>query len=473
MGSDMPSGPDGRSVTQVSAQILIENCHIVTVDARRREIDGGSVLVDGERIAAVEAGRIDDGDDRLCDTVIRVDGSGCVLTPGLINTHHHLYQWITRGMAADQTLFEWLTTLYPVWAGIDEAAVHAAALGGLAQLALSGCTTTTDHHYVFPRDGGDLLGAEIAAAEAMGLRFHPTRGSMDLSEKDGGLPPDTVVESIDEILTASAQAVDRWHDPGPGAMVRIGIAPCSPFSVTTDLLRESALLARDLGVRLHTHLAESPDENTYCAQHFGATPLQYMESVGWLGDDVWFAHGIEFDDDEIARLAATATGVAHCPTSNARLGNRICRTRDLVDAGVPVGLGVDGAASNESARLLEEAHQAVLMARARGGPTALSTRTAIELATLGGARVLGRAEEIGSVEVGKFADLVLWDLSTAAHRDIDDPVAALVLGAIPPIRASWVHGRSIIDDGEVRTVDLDQVTRDVAREHDRLIARAG
>ncbi|MCH5643605.1 8-oxoguanine deaminase [Gordonia sp. ABSL49_1] len=452
----------------MAAQTLIENCHVVTVDTARRELESASVLIDGDRIAAVGQGPIEVGDD-----VTRIDGSGCVLTPGLVNTHHHLYQWITRGLAADHTLFQWLTTLYPIWAGIDEAAVHAAALGGLSQLALSGCTTTTDHHYVFPREGGDLLGAEIAAAGEIGLRFHPTRGSMDLSEKDGGLPPDSVVQSLDEILTASSDAVNRWHNPDPGAMVRIALAPCSPFSVTTDLLRESALLARELGVRMHTHLAESLDENTYCDEHFGCTPLQYMESVGWVGDDVWFAHGIEFDDDEIGRLAATSTGVAHCPTSNARLGNRICRTRELVDAGVPVGLGVDGAASNESCRLLEEAHQAVLMARAKGGPTALSTRTAIELATLGGARVLGRPDEIGSIEPGKFADLVLWDLTTVAHRDIDDPVAALVLGAIPPIKASWVHGRKLIDNGEMQTVDLDSVTAEVATQHRLLIDRAG
>jgi len=296
---------------------------------------------------------------------------------------------------------------------------------------------------------------------------------MDLSEQDGGLPPDSVVQGLDAILAASADAVSRWHDPSPDSMLRIALAPCSPFSVTTELLKQSATLARELGVRMHTHLAESLDENTYCDEHFGCTPLQYMEQVGWVGEDVWFAHGIEFDDDEIGRLAATSTGVAHCPTSNARLGNRICRTRELVDAGVPVGLGVDGAASNESCRLLEEAHQAVLMARAKGGPTALSTRTAIELATLGGARVLGRADEIGSIEPGKFADLVLWDLTTVAHRDIDDPVAALVLGAIPPIKASWVHGRKLIDDGEMQTVDLDSVTAEVATQHRLLIDRAG
>ncbi|MYR06174.1 8-oxoguanine deaminase [Gordonia sp. SID5947] len=446
---------------------LIENAYVITVDAMRRELPRASVLIDGERIVS-----IGEPPAALPEDTVRIDGSGHVLTPGLVNTHHHLYQWITRGLAADHTLFRWLTTLYPIWAGIDEDAVRTAALGGLTQLALSGCTTTTDHHYVFPAEGGDLLGAEIDAAQTIGLRFHPTRGSMDLSEKDGGLPPDSVVEGIDEILTASADAVSRWHDAGTSSMLRIALAPCSPFSVTTDLLRESASLARELGVRLHTHLAESVDENTYCDEKFGCTPLQYMESVGWVGDDVWFAHGVEFDDDEIARLAATATGVAHCPTSNARLGNRICRTRDLVDAGVPVGLGVDGAASNESCRLLEEAHQAVLMARARGGPTALTTRTAIELATIGGAQVLGRAGDTGSIEVGKLADLVLWDLSSVAHSGIDDPIAALVLGAVPPIIGTWVNGRRIVGDGVILTVDADTVAAEVASEHRRLIDKA-
>lgn len=448
---------------------LIENTQVITVDAERRELSAASVLVEGTRIVGV--GRTADLD--VAPDAIRFDGSGCVLTPGLINTHHHLYQWITRGLAADHTLFQWLTTLYPIWAGIDEQAVRTAALGGLAQLALSGCTLTTDHHYVFPAQGGDLLGAEIDAATTIGLRFHPTRGSMDLSEKDGGLPPDSVVQGLDAILAASADAVSRWHDPSPDSMLRIALAPCSPFSVTTELLKQSATLARELGVRMHTHLAESLDENTYCDEHFGCTPLQYMEQVGWVGEDVWFAHGIEFDDDEIGRLAATSTGVAHCPTSNARLGNRICRTADLHAAGVPVGLGVDGAASNESARLLEEAHQAVLMARARGGPTALTTRTAIELATIGGARVLGRDTDTGSIEVGKLADLVLWDLSTIAHADIDDPVAALVLGAIPPIRASWVNGRQIIADGELLTADTETIAIDCAREHRRLVEKAG
>ncbi|SIR81047.1 8-oxoguanine deaminase [Williamsia sterculiae] len=450
--------------------VVIENAAVLTVDAQRRELSDASVRFEGTRITHVQPGRL--ADDVRADARI-VDGRGCVLTPGLVNTHHHLYQWITRGLAADHTLFEWLVTLYPIWAGIDEDAVNVAALGGLSHLVLSGCTTTTDHHYVFPAEGGDLLGAEIAAARELGIRFHPTRGSMDLSEKDGGLPPDSVVQTIDEILSAGATAVSSWHDPAPDAMVRIALAPCSPFSVSTDLLRESAIQARELDVRLHTHLAESPDENTYCAEHFGMTPLEYMESVDWVGPDVWFAHGIEFADDEIARLSSTATGIAHCPTSNARLGNRICRTRELVAAGVPVGLGVDGAASNESARLLEEAHQALLMARARGGPTALTTRTALELATIGGARVLGRAADIGSIEPGKVADLVLWDLNTLSHTGIDDPVVALILGAVPPIRGSWINGVHIVDDGVVTTSDTEVIAGRVARAHRDLVARAG
>ena len=460
-------------MARVSTRTLIAGCAIVTVDAQRRELRDGWVLIDGTTISAVGTDPDDPMVTGLGDDVIRVDGSGCVLTPGLVNTHHHLYQWITRGLAADHTLFEWLTTLYPVWAGIDEQAVNVAAVGGLTHLMLSGCTTTTDHHYVFPKEGGDLLAAEILAAQTVGVRFHPTRGSMDLSEKDGGLPPDSVVQTIDEILTASTDAVDRWHDPATDSMLRIALAPCSPFSVTTDLLRESSTLARHLGIRMHTHLAESPDENTYCAEHFSATPLEYMESVGWVGNDVWFAHGIEFSDNEIGRLAATSTGVAHCPTSNARLGNRICRTKELVAAGVPVGLGVDGAASNESCRLLEEAHQAVLMARAKGGPTALTTRTAIELATIGGARVLGRDNEIGSVELGKLADLVLWDLDTVAHSDIDDPVAALVLGAQPPIRGSWINGRRVVDEARILTVDAATVADKTRAEHRRLLDKAG
>lgn len=449
---------------------VIENAYIVTMDAGRREFTTGSVVIEGNAISAVTEASVD---PQVRDGADLIDGTGCVLTPGLINTHHHLYQWITRGLAADHTLFQWLTTLYPIWAGIDEEAVNVAATGALGWLALSGCTTSTDHHYVFPKEGGDLLAAEILAAQSVGLRFHPTRGSMDLSEKDGGLPPDSVVETIDQIMTASDAAITRWHDPAPDAMVKIALAPCSPFSVTADLLRASAQLAREKNVRLHTHLAETIDESEYTAEHFGCSPLEYMESVGWVGPDVWFAHGVHFDDKSITTLAATGSGIAHCPTSNARLGSGIARTRDYLAAGIPVGLGVDGSASNESCQLLEEAHQAVMMARAIGGPTALTTRTALELATLGGAKVLGYDGNLGSIEPGKLADLVLWRLDGLGHSGIADPVAALVLGDVPEIEQSWVNGNTVVRGGELTNIDAKATAAKVAAAHTVLIAKAG
>ncbi|WP_063049485.1 8-oxoguanine deaminase [Nocardia arthritidis] len=447
---------------------VIADCAVATVDAQGAEYPRGHVVVRGNRIDAVGA-----GDPPEVPDARRIDGRGCLLTPGLVNTHHHLYQWISRGLATDHTLFEWLSTLYPVWAGIDEDAVRVAATGALAALARTGCTTTTDHHYVFPRDGGDPLAAEITAAAQVGLRFHPCRGSMDLGASAGGLPPDHLVESLDDILAASAAAVARWHDPSSDAMLRIALAPCSPFSVTPDLLRESAALARATGVRLHTHLAETLDEQDYCAETFGCTPAQYMERLGWFGSDVWYAHAVHLDDAAIGAMAATGTGVAHCPTSNARLGAGVARAADLVGAGVPVGLGVDGAASNEAGSMIEEPRHALLWARNRGGPRAMTVRTALELATMGGARVLGRAAEIGSIEVGKLADLALWRLDTAAHAGIADPVTALVLGSAPPLAALLVNGREVVRDGEVRTVDTDVVAGEVARAQAALVAKAG
>ncbi|MBW0102863.1 8-oxoguanine deaminase [Pseudonocardia sp. KRD291] len=445
--------------------MIIEGAHVVTVSGQ--EYPDGHVVVDGNRIAGVGAGPA----PRTGGETV-VDGRGCLLTPGFVNTHHHLYQWVTRGLAVDSTLFEWLTTLYPVWAGIDEHAVHTGATGALARLALTGCTTSTDHHYVFPREGGDLLGAEIRAASQVGLRFHPTRGSMDLGRRDGGLPPDEVVEDRDAILAASADAVARWHDPSPEAMVRIALAPCSPFSVTGELMRESAELARELGVRLHTHLAETDDEEDFCRERFGCSPLDYVEGLGWTGGDVWFAHAVHLDDDAVKKIGATGTGVAHCPSSNARLGAGIARTRDLRDAGAVVGLGVDGAASNEASSLLEEVRHAVLFARAVGGPTALTVRDALHLATLGGAGVLGRAGEIGSIETGKLADLALWRLDGLAHADVADPVAALVLGSPPPLELLLVNGRPVVERDRVLTVDTDAVARDCAAVHRTLLEKA-
>jgi cytosine/adenosine deaminase-related metal-dependent hydrolase len=443
-------------------RLVLDGCAIATMDVERTEYASGHVVIAGTRITAVGPGRAPDL-STAAGAVHRVDASGCLATPGLVNTHHHLYQWGTRGMAADATLFGWLTELYPVWARIDAESVGALATAALGWLAKTGCSATMDHHYVFPRAGGDVLGATVSAARAVGLRFHPTRGSMDLGASSGGLPPDDVVERRDEILAATQAAIDEFHDPSPESMLRMGVAPCSPFSVTGELLAEAADLARRGQVRLHTHLAETTDEDEFCAEHFGCSPVQYIESLGWLGDDVWLAHAVHLDDEGIARLAASGTGVAHCPSSNARLGAGICRAPALMAAGVPVGLGVDGAASNEASTLLGEVRQAALMARAAGGPQAMSVRDALELATLGGARVLGRAAEIGSLEPGKLADIALWRLDTLPHAGIADPVAALVLGAAAPLELLLVNGRHVVERDRLVTVDEEQAARNAAR----------
>ncbi|QOS64009.1 8-oxoguanine deaminase [Rhodococcus qingshengii] len=451
----------------LGATLVVAGAHVVTMDGDRSEYSDGYVVISGNKIVDVGAGTLPEYPGAQV-----IDGSGCLITPGLVNTHHHLYQWITRGLAADSTLFEWLTTLYPVWAGIDADAVHVAATGGLTWLAKTGCTTTTDHHYVVPRDAGDVFEAEITAAAQVGLRFHPCRGSMDLGQSSGGLPPDHVVEKLDDILTGTQSVIDRWHDPNPGSMLQIAVAPCSPFSVTEALLRESATLARENGVRMHTHLAETLDEERFCREHFGCTPVEYMERVGWVGPDVWYAHAVHLDDAGIETMARTGTAAAHCPTSNARLGAGIARAADLVNGGVTVGLGVDGAASNEACSLIEESRHALLFARAKGGPQTMTVRKALELGTIDGARVLGREGEIGSIEVGKLADLAVWKLDTVAHAGITDPVAALVLGSTPPLKLLLVNGRIVVADGRVTTVDEDVVASDVARAHRDLLGKA-
>jgi cytosine/adenosine deaminase-related metal-dependent hydrolase len=449
--------------------VVLDGCAVVTMDAARTEHTIGHVVVEGAQIVAVAPG---EAPTELADARY-VDARGCVATPGLVNTHHHLYQWVTRGLAVDETLFGWLTTLYPVWGLIDADTVRIAATGGLGWLARTGCTTTSDHHYVFPSEGGDLLAAEIEAARLVGLRFHPTRGSMDLGQSQGGLPPDHVVEDIDDILAATETAIDDYHDPAPDSMLRIGVAPCSPFSVTADLLKQTAELARAKGVRMHTHLAETTDEDEFCQEHFGCSPVDYVESLGWLGPDVWLAHAVHLDDAAIAKLGATGTGVAHCPSSNARLGAGICRSRDLREAAVPVGLGVDGAASNEASSMLEEVRHALLFARARGGPRALTVRDAVEMATLGGARVLGRQHELGSLEPGRLADIALWRIDTLPHIDIADPVAALVLGSPPPLELLLVNGRPVVERDRLVNVDEDSVASEVRQASTNLMTRAG
>jgi len=445
--------------------VLIQGCAVATVDAAGTEYADGYVLVEDGRVAAVGAGRPDHPSAR------RVDGTGCLATPGLVNTHHHLYQWATRGYALQADLFTWLRELYPVWSGIDEQVVGDAAAAGLGWLALSGCTTSTDHHYVFPRGSGDLLGATVAAAGEVGLRFHPCRGSMDLGVSSGGLPPDELVEETGAALAATGDAIDRFHDPSPGAMVRIGVAPCSPFSVTPELMRESAVLARSRGVRLHTHLAETAEETEYCARTHGCSPVEYADRLGWLGPDVWLAHGVHLGPSDVQAVAASGTGIAHCPSSNGRLGAGIAPVRDLLDAGAPVGLGVDGAASQEAGQLGAELRQALLAARLRGGPTALTAREALALGTIGGARCLGRDDELGSLEPGKLADVALWRLDGLGHAGVDDPVAALVFGAPAPLALLLVGGRAVVEDGHLSTVDESGLARRARRAAGRVRQR--
>ena len=394
-------------------------------------------------------------------------------TPGLVNCHHHLYQWATRGLAQECNLFDWLVALYPVWAELDAEIEAAAARAGLAALAVSGCTTSTDHHYVFPGGGGDLLATEIEAAREIGLRFHPCRGSMDLGRSEGGLPPDSVVEERDVILAATEDAIARYHDTAPGAMLRIAVAPCSPFSVTGELMRESAELARRHDVRLHTHLAETLEEEAFCLERFGCRPVEYLEGLGWLGPDVWLAHCVHLSDAEIAQFGQTGTGVAHCPTSNARLGAGIAPVRGLLDAGAPVGLGVDGAASNEAGELQLDLRNALSFARLRGGSTALTCREALRLATIHGARCLGRESEIGSLEVGKRADVALWRLDGDWHEGIDDPVAALVLGPVRRVDTLVVEGNVVVEDGELRTASALEIAAGARMASRRIREKAG
>jgi len=417
---------------------------------------------------------IGSGPPPVADEVLNLPN--CVAVPGLVSAHDHMYQWATRGYVPDGGLFEWLRALYPVWAQIDADTVRIAARAAMARLLLSGCTLSTDHHYVFPRGREGIFEALVETASDLGLRFHPCRGSMSLGESKGGLPPDSVVEDEDAILADTEQKIHDFHDPARGSMCRVVVAPCSPFSVTPELMRDSAALARRHGVRLHTHLAETLDEERFCLERFGKRPLELMQDFGWTGDDVWFAHAVHLNDGEIARIAATGTGVAHCPSSNLRLGAGLCRVSDLVRAGATVGLGVDGAASNEDSSLSMELHQALLLARGRaamrGDPdaaTALDARGAWRLATAGGAACLGR-DDCGSLEPGKCADVAFFRIDDLAHAGIEDPLAALALA--PPARAEAVvvNGRVVVREGRLLTGDETSIARDLAAESKRLRA---
>ena len=432
---------------------------IVTMDDAGTEHRDGWLLVDDGVVAAV-------GEGSEPDAVEHVDLGGAVVTPGLVNTHHHLYQTLTRARAQQADLFTWLRELYPTWAGIDAEMEYAAARTGIAELALSGCSTVFDHHYVFPRGRTGLIEAEVQAAGEIGVRIVASRGSMDLGVSDGGLPPDELVEDIDSVLSDTERLVDDLHESGPGAWAQIAVAPCSPFSVTGRLMEESATLARRRGLQLHTHLAETVEEEAYCRELYGCTPVEYLERLGWLDRDVWCAHCVHLAPPEIARFAATGTGVAHCPTSNLRLGAGVAPIRDLVDAGVRVGLGVDGSASNERSDLFAEVKQALLVARGRGGGEAMTAREAIRLATRGGAAVLGR-DDIGTLETGKQADFAVWRTDGLELGGAEDLVAALVFAGPWRVERLVVGGRDAVRGGALANAD----ESDIAREHRRQAAR--
>jgi len=427
-------------------RILIRNADLIlTMDRDRRELPQSDLLIVDGVIAEVGPGLSAPGAEVH-------DARGCVLTPGLVNAHHHLYQTLTRAVPGgqDALLFGWLRTLYPIWARFGPDEMRLSATLGLAELALSGCTTTSDHLYLYPN--GARLDDTIAAAGEIGMRFHPTRGAMSIGESAGGLPPDSLVESEAAILEDAIRVIDAFHDPAPGAMVRVGVAPCSPFSVSRELMRDAAILARDKGVRLHTHLAENEEDIAYSLANFGCRPGQYAEDLGWTGDDVWHAHCVKLDGKEIDLFAKSQTGVAHCPCSNCRLGSGIAPVRAMRDAGVRVGLGVDGSASNDRANLVGEARQAMLLQRVSRGADAMSAREALEIATLGGAAVLGR-DDIGALAKGKRADVALWDVSGVESAGSWDP-AALLLAGPGQVRDLFVEGRRVVAGGQVATVDL-------------------
>ncbi len=445
------------------AEILIKDAdHVLTMNDARLELAKVDILIRDGVIAELGRGLQTGGEVVLA--------RGCVVTPGLVNTHHHLYQSLTRAVpgAQDALLFGWLQTLYPIWARFGPEEMRSAARIGLAELALSGCSMSSDHLYLFPN--GVRLEDTIEAAAELGLRFHPTRGAMSIGESKGGLPPDALVEEEAAILDDCIRVVDAFHDPAPGAMVRVGIAPCSPFSVSRELMRDAALLASDKGVMLHTHLAENDEDIAYSLENFGCRPGQYAEDLGWVGEHVWHAHCVKLDRQEIDLFARTKTGVAHCPCSNCR---RYAMCGVFVasgDAGVRVALGVDGSASNDSGHLLSEARQAMLLQRVKHGANAFAVREALEIATLGGATVLGRANELGSKEPGKRADIAIWDVSGLEAAGAWDPVAALLLCGPLKVRDLLVEGKRVVSGGELTGVDARKIAKHAQKRVARLMS---
>jgi cytosine/adenosine deaminase-related metal-dependent hydrolase len=442
------------SEQQASADLVVWGARCVaTLDDDHRELDGGWVAFSDGLISAVGTGEAPPAIDRI-------DATDCLVTPGLVNAHHHLFQNLTRAYPpmTDKALFGWLQSLYPLWASIDTEAVHVSAWVGLAELALSGCTTSTDHLYLHPRGAGDLLTAEIEAARDLGVRFHPTRGSMSLSEKDGGLPPDSVVADDDDILAASAEAVARHHDPDWGAMTQVALAPCSPFTVTEELMVRTAELAERLDVRLHTHFAENDEDDEFSVATFGCRPTEYLERTGWCTDRTWVAHCVKPDADEISKLGAAGVGAAHCPSSNLILSSGIAPVVDLRAAGVPVGLGVDGSSSADSASLWLEARQAMLLAKLRDGASAGTARMALELATVGGAACLGRTGELGVIRPGAVGDLAVWSLTGPSFAGaLADPIEAWLRCGPASARDTIVDGRPVVRHGRLVSTRVDEM----------------
>jgi cytosine/adenosine deaminase-related metal-dependent hydrolase len=435
-----------------AVRTLFSHAHIVTMDDAGTELENGWLLVEDGFV--VEVG---DGPPPVAEHFENL--AARLVTPGLVNTHHHLFQTLTRTRAQEADLFTWLRALYPLWGRIDADAEHAAARTGLAELVLGGCTTVFDHHYVFPPGEAGLVEAEMQAAREIGVRLVASRGSMDVGESQGGLPPDGLVEEMDTVL-ADTEGLATLHEEGPGAWTQIAVAPCSPFSVSKRLMSESAALARRLGLRLHTHLAETVEEEEYCRGLFGCRPVEYLEQLDWLAGDVWCAHCVHLSDDDVRAFGAAGTGVAHCPTSNLRLGAGVAPVRAMLDAGVPVGLGVDGSASNERSDLSADVKQALLVARGAGGPEAMTVRDALRLGTRGGAAVLGR-DDLGSLEPGRCADFAVWSIDGLEFGGADDPLAALVLSGPHRAERVYVGGEPAVMDGELARAD----EREIAAAH--------
>ena len=448
----------------MAASLLIRDIHtLVTMDARARVLRGAYLYAEDGEIRRVGT-HLPAG--LRAERTIRAPYA--IAIPGLVNTHHHLYQTLTRACraAAGVELFDWLGILYPLWARLDEEALHVAALVGMAELMTSGCTTTADHHYVFPRGREKMIDAEIDAARRIGIRFHPTRGSMSVGRSQGGLPPDSVVQDEDRILSDCERVIAKYHDPRPGSMLRVGLAPCSPFSVSERLMAATAEMAARSGVRLHTHLAETRDEDAWCLERYGRRPLDFLNDSGWLHGAAWLAHGIHFKPREVARLGRAGVGVAHCPTSNMRLGSGMAPVAALRRAGCPVGLGVDGSASNDSSHMLAEARQALLLGRLAQGAAALDVHGALRMATFEGAQCLGR-DDIGALEPGKRADVALFDLRASGYSGATDAVSALLLCAPAGVETLVVEGRVVVEGGALQTVRMGRVLE----RHRRMAAR--